>query len=465
VHLTGFSTPYTALNNTFGTPWRVTATPTAPTSTNAFINVVGPTLGSPNSTTTAASGGTIQECYTATCEYAITAAGHGFTNGDKVTILGTTTSGGGATAINNTSGTIGWTIANVTTNTFTLPGLGNIYATWSAGGTASKCYNTNCQVKVTSTNHDLAANEYVQILSVGGITGVNNTSTTGTQVASVVDTNNFYLTGWGPGLTGGTGNYTANTGTSQCLKNGCTLQRFLDAGGSTYQIRTISNCVTERIGANATTDVAPTSGVANTYLGRDYPNNASGNLTACDTSNAITPLTHDKDKLNTAIDDLTVTGSTSGQIGTAWGWYLLSEKWAGKFTGADHEPVAKTTPLLSRVMVLMTDGAFNTAHCNGVTTESYAYSSVANADKIDSSVCTASDTPFNQAQAICTAIKADGILIYTVGFQVGSEPGAEAFLRACASSDDKAYIAANATELGDAFKSIAKAISKLRLSR
>jgi hypothetical protein len=113
----------------------------------------------------------------------------------------------------------------------------------------------------------------------------------------------------------------------------------------------------------------------------------------------------------------------------------------------------------------MTDGEFNTAHCNGVTTQTYAYSSVSNSDRIKSSVCTASDTPFNQAQAICTAIKADKIVVYTVGFQVGAEVGAEAFLRACATDNSKAYIAANATELKDAFKAIGKEIAKLRLSK
>jgi hypothetical protein len=185
----------------------------------------------------------------------------------------------------------------------------------------------------------------------------------------------------------------------------------------------------------------------------------------CETGNNLTPLTHVKKTLEDAIDDLHVAGSTAGQIGTAWGWYMISENWAGMFPGADHEPMPKTTPLLSRVMVLMTDGAFNTAHCNGVTTEAYAYPTVSNADRIDNTVCTASDTPFNQAQALCTAIKADKVLVYTVGFQVGSEPGAEAFLKACATDENKAFIAANATELRDAFKAIGKEIAKLRLSK
>jgi Flp pilus assembly protein TadG len=462
VHLSGFGAPYANLNNAFGTPWQVTSTPTAPTSTAAFINVVGPTLGNPNYTTTDATGGTIQECYTSTCEYAVTATAHGFAAGDRISIINVTTSGGGATAVNNTSSNTAWTIGTVTTNWFTLPGLGNAYAFWSSGGAAGKCYNTNCQVKITSASNNLVANDPVQIASVGGFTGANNSAAT---VASIADTSIFYLTGWGPGMTNATSSYSSNTGTAQCLKPGCQVYRFLGADGS-YHNSTISNCVTERVGTNATTDVAPASGVSNTWLGRDYP--GAGSLVGCQTANHLTPLTDNKTTLNTAIDNLTVYGSTAGQIGTAWGWYLLSDKWAGKLGTADYEPVAKTYPVLSRVMVLMTDGAFNTAHCNGVTSELYAYDGsprVADSDRIENDSCPVTTTPFEQAQAICTAIKDDDITIYTIGFQVGSEPGAEDFLRTCASGDDKAYIAANSTELADAFKAIAKEISKLRLSK
>ena len=460
VHLSSFTAPYANLNNTFGSPWQVTSTPTAVSNTAACINVVGPTRGNPNSTTSAATSGQIDECYTSTCEYAITAANHGFANTDRIYIAGTTatTTGGGATDIDNTTGNT-WLIGDVTTNTFTLPGAGNSYQIWTASGTASECFTSNCQVKITSAAHGLLANDYVQIASVGGFTGANNSAA---QVASspTPTTNDFYLPGWGPSL--GTANYTSNTGTAQCLKTGCQVYRFLGADSS-YHVSAMSNCVTERTGTNATTDVAPVAGNPATWLGRDYP--GAGSLVVCQTANSLTPLTHDTAKLNTAIDNLTVTGSTSGQIGAAWGWYMLSDKWAGYFPGADHVPVSKTSPMLSRVMVLMTDGAFNTAHCNGVTTETYAYSSVATSDRIDNTVCTASDTPFNQAQAICTAIKADKIVVYTVGFQVGAEVGAEAFLRACATDDSKAYIAANATELKDAFKAIGKEISKLRLSK
>jgi hypothetical protein len=113
----------------------------------------------------------------------------------------------------------------------------------------------------------------------------------------------------------------------------------------------------------------------------------------------------------------------------------------------------------------MTDGEFNTAHCNGVTTETYAYSSVSNNDRIDSSVCTASNTPFNQAQAICTAMKADNIIVYTIGFEVGTTAGVSSFLQNCASTPGHYYEADDATELREAFKTIAKEISKLRLTR
>jgi hypothetical protein len=254
VHLSGFSAPYAALNNAFGSPWLVTSTPTAPTATTAFLDVVGPTIGNPNSTTGNATGGTIQECYTSTCEYAITAAAHGFANGDRIFISGTGTSGGGATDIDNTTGNT-WVIDDVTTNTFTLPGPGNSYQTWSAGGTASECFTSNCQVRIASASHGLAANDYVQIASVGGFTGANNSAAL---VASAPSASEFFLTGWGPGMTNATTAYTANTGTAQCLESGCQVYRFLAADGS-QQTRSITNCVTERTGINAATTTAATT--------------------------------------------------------------------------------------------------------------------------------------------------------------------------------------------------------------
>jgi hypothetical protein len=383
----------------------------------------------------------------------VTTANHGLSSGDYVDISGATVANSG-TSMNSTS--TAWTISNAAAATFYLPGSGYSYRDWSSGGSVGECFNSTCQVKITSAGHGLSAGDAVQITSVGGFTGVNNSGTAVHTVASTA-ADDFYLTGWGPTL--GSSNYTANTGSAQCMVQGCLKYRFLAADNS-YQIKTISNCVTERTGAQAYTDAAPGTGA---WLGRDYA--GSGSLVTCNSGNYVTPLSSNKTKLRDAIDDMVVTGSTAGQIGAGWAWYMLSPNWSGVFTGADFEPAPKSHPLLNRIAVLMTDGEFNTAHCNGVTTETYAYSSVANSDRIDSSVCTAADTPFNQAQAICSAMKADDIVVYTIGFEVGTAPGADDFLEQCATDPEHYYPADDAAELQSAFQEIAKEISKLRLTK
>jgi hypothetical protein len=304
----------------------------APTSTTfVLLDSNGPAVTSTSNGT----GGSASECITDTCEVQVTTtSNHGFANNDRIYISGVS----GMTQINNSTGST-WAIGSVGSNTFILPGtLGPNFSNYSSSGTASECYVSNCQVKFTSAGHGLADGDFVEIASVGGFTGAN---TTASQVSSATSTE-FYLSGWGPGMTNGNVAYTANTGQAQCLREGCQKYRYYSASNN-YQIRPISNCVTERTGTHAATDAAPGAGA---WLGRDYA--GTGSLVVCDSTNYLTPLTHNRTKLKNAIDNMVVNGSTAGQIGAGWAWYLLSDKWAGVFPTADHQPVPKSTPLLNR---------------------------------------------------------------------------------------------------------------------
>jgi hypothetical protein len=70
-----------------------------------------------------------------------------------------------------------------------------------------------------------------------------------------------------------------------------------------------------------------------------------------------------------------------------------------------------------------------------------------------------------QAQNICDNIKEAGIMLFTVGFQVGANPAAAAFMQSCATSPQHAYLPATGAELKDSFMKIAQDITELRLSR
>ena len=88
-----------------------------------------------------------------------------------------------------------------------------------------------------------------------------------------------------------------------------------DEGDSrTYDV---STCVTERSGPHLSTDAAPSLAP----LGTHYP--PDGTYNPCPTAE-IMPLTSNKTALTNAINALTHGGSTAGQIGTAWGWYMVS---------------------------------------------------------------------------------------------------------------------------------------------
>jgi hypothetical protein len=171
----------------------------------------------------------------------------------------------------------------------------------------------------------------------------------------------------------------------------------------------------------------------------------------CTPTAKIVPLTNDKDTLLDAIDALKDGGSTAGQLGTAFAWYLLSPKWADIWP-AESKPAAYGTEKLRKIAVLMTDGEYNTL-------QGVQYSD-------GSSQAT---TALNKAKALCTAMKKKSsssdpnIEIYTVGFQLDSAGGI-AMLKSCATDDSHFYQAATGDELKQAFRDIALKIAWLRLT-
>ncbi|MDP3740518.1 MAG: ubiquitin-activating E1 FCCH domain-containing protein [Hyphomonadaceae bacterium] len=433
----------TQINNSGNTPWTITGV-----ATNTFIlpGTNGPSFGTYTSST-----GTGSKCFTATCEVQVTSANHGFSDGNLIHIRNVS----GMTQINKTNGDT-WAISGITTNTFMLPGTSGptfgTFASTPTTGTAGKCFAAGCEVVVTSTDHNLANGDRVQITGVVGMTGINQTGNSAWLVEAVSG-NNFRLDGSiGP-------NYSdyGSAGSAQCLVHGCIKLRFTNVSGSTV-IRPISECVSERVGSNQYTDAAPSvKAVGLDYAGTGY------NL-FCETANLITPLTDDKTALHAALHKDTgmqIAGSTAGQMGAAWGWYMVSPDWGYLWPEAKNKPAAYDTKDLAKVVVLMTDGEFNTAHCNGVVSSNYGVNN--DSDRIN---CTATNgNPFTQAQNICDGMRAADVKVYTVGFQLAVGGNAESFMEACATDAEHVFLAATNEELKAAFKSIATQISRLRISK
>jgi Flp pilus assembly protein TadG len=224
-----------------------------------------------------------------------------------------------------------------------------------------------------------------------------------------------------------------------------------------YQVTApVSNCVSERTGTEAFTDAS----YSTAKVGWVYQATGSGNDCIGAT---VRPLSSDKTKLKATIDTLSASGSTAGQIGLAWGWYTISPNWNAVFTGTSA-PAAYGSDHLQKVVILMTDGAFNTGYCKGVIAKDSGTGSGNDYDHIN---CNATNgDAFTQAQTLCTNMKnlPHPVIIYTVGFNVGSSTAAQDLLSKCATDASHVYFPSTGTSLKVAFQQIAADLNKLRLS-
>ena len=369
----------------------------------------------------------------------ITSNAHGFSNNDVVWISGVS----GMTQLNNKA----YLVKNKTANTFELYTLGGSrvdgrsYSNHSgSSGRVQKCQDNDCSITITSANHGLANNDYVYIPGVGGMTQINDQ----THLVGNATTNTFTID-----LTASSLSPYSSGGLSWCARPGCTYYAFENEDGN-LATHMISDCVTERTGDEAHTDAAPTSGAR---VGRHYPNMSGSCL-----SSTIEPLSSSINGIKADIDSFSVSGSTAGQIGIGWGWYMVSPNFASLWpsSGAAAYNTAETL----KAVIIMTDGEFNAPYCNGVTARGY------NAASAASNNCDPDNgEPYGQSRALCDAMKARGIMVYTVGFQIPAGGGAEDLLEYCATTASGFYNAGSGDELSEAFNAIGRDITQLRLSR
>jgi hypothetical protein len=236
---------------------------------------------------------------------------------------------------------------------------------------------------------------------------------------------------------------------SSCYKKNGKLKDSCE-GDSDYLVspgyKARSRCVVERTGTYEAKEDAPASG-------KWIPswNAVTGsNSTSCTPAVSIVPLTADKTKLKDTIDQFSASGATAGAVGTGWAWYLISPEWSTIWPAASRPaPYADITtlgpmgqPKLMKIAVLMTDGEYNTYQGK---------------DASGSTVST-------KAKALCTNMKAKGILVYTVGFQLDTDLAKQTMLN-CATDSSYAYNAGDGEELRQAFRDIALKIATLRINK
>lgn len=225
-------------------------------------------------------------------------------------------------------------------------------------------------------------------------------------------------------------------------------------------------CVAERLGVNKYTDAAPSA--ANGYAMQEFL--WSGWGTECDVGPGAvaTPLTTNKTVLHNLITTLQPQGGTSGHLGTAWAWYMLSPNWNSLWPTVNqaapydlaYNPNTKhgdpTKIKLKKIAILMTDGDYN-----------QEYTSAGKMTYFGGSP--GNDTSSNQAIALCNAMKQDGtnIEVYTVAFSAGGglSSTAQTLLTNCATDTSHFYNASTGDALRAAFRDIALKISTLRITQ
>lgn len=216
-------------------------------------------------------------------------------------------------------------------------------------------------------------------------------------------------------------------------------------------------CVVEREGLNTYTNAAPVSGSLFETTGNTDPDWLTSYRCPAPTIVPLTDLatTASRDAFKAQIDALTTDGWTAGHIGLAWGWYTLSPEWTPIWpTESDPKPYRED---VIKVVVLMTDGIFNTAYWN----DGHTYSGDDRKNPL------LPGTAGYQALQLCGNIKDRvaqpyGPTIYTVNFLGG--PEADALLEQCAGAGN-AYAANNLTTLTAAFTSIVERLTSLALTQ
>lgn len=197
----------------------------------------------------------------------------------------------------------------------------------------------------------------------------------------------------------------------------------------------------------------------------------------------ITPLQPNKSTALAAISAMAPwsRGGTMANVGLAWGWRVLSPAWRGLW-GDPQLPLDYDTPLIDKVVVLLTDGVNQwydmpgrPPGCDGISgctsprdlpsdADFTAYRRLSDGRLGTTDEGTATNTINSRMSRLCEAMKAKGIIIYTIVLQENN-PATQDLFRSCASKPEYFFVSPTAADLGAIFREIATQLSNLRLAR
>jgi len=201
----------------------------------------------------------------------------------------------------------------------------------------------------------------------------------------------------------------------------------------------VDTCVIERTNSRAFTDDAP--------IGADIlpavPSTPYGNY-VCPNATVIPLLGKSQvATIKSTINSYAASGSTAGHIGAAWGWYLLSPKWATALPAASV-PAAYSDKTASKHVIFLTDGVFNTSYKSGPSADA----------------TTQMNDSYAQFQSLCANMKAAGITVYTVLVEE-TDPRAVSELQTCGGANS---FTADSLSLNAVFQQIVSQLNQLRVA-
>ncbi|NBX02461.1 MAG: VWA domain-containing protein [Alphaproteobacteria bacterium] len=177
----------------------------------------------------------------------------------------------------------------------------------------------------------------------------------------------------------------------------------------------------------------------------------------------ITPMTASKSTVINNINSMQAVGNTHIVTGMSWAWRMLSPRWRGVWTGemaTNDLPQDYNTPLMTKVVVLMTDGD-NTID-NG---SRGAYWYLSNG-KLGTTNSSAAVTQLNtRTTNVCTSMKAQGVVIYTIALGTQINNTSQTMLRNCASKPEFYFLSPTTSTLNTIFKQIGDSLANLRISQ
>jgi hypothetical protein len=317
---------------------------------------------------------------------------------------------------------------------------------------------------ITSSGHGLNNGDQVVFQSTNSLPGGLSSSTTYYVRDRTTNTYKVATSSSGSAVnitSGGSGthrftrpaNWTCSNGNANCAGTGNGKSEESGFGG--LNISGSSQC---KYGTPANKATVPNISIGGIPAGPNF---------MC-TTPSLQPLTTDKNLVIAKINQMQAQGATNILSGAAWGWRLLSD--GEPFTeGRAYDATDNT-----KFLILMTDGA-NTYYPQSSRDilkswyGAFGYVAAGHLGTTSTNANTLADQMNVRTIQACTSMKAAGVVIFTVGFDLsgmGSSEQARALevVTQCATDPSKYFTPNSDSDLMDAFSAIGDSITSLRVS-